>query len=210
MNAGVGFGGGCLPKDIRAFISRAEELGRGESVLFLKEVDAINLRRRERVVQLAIEALDGSVNRRRIAVLGLAFKPDSDDIRDSPALDVAVRLRGLGAELRVTDPKALSNAQRQHPQLNYYDSVERSVDGADLVILLTEWAEYRALQPELIAPLVNQAIIIDGRNALNRELWQHHDWQYWGLGRSNGENRSDAEMLTIAPIGPLQSAFIRA
>ncbi|MGO2530337.1 MAG: UDP-glucose dehydrogenase family protein, partial [Microbacterium gubbeenense] len=134
LNAGVGFGGGCLPKDIRAFTARAEELGKGESVAFLKQVDEINLRRRQRVVDLVVDSFDGQVYGHRVTVLGLAFKPDSDDIRDSPALDVAVRLKGLGAEVVSYDPEAMDTARRAHPQLDYADSLEAALDGSEAVV----------------------------------------------------------------------------
>ena len=154
LDAGVGFGGGCLPKDIRAFTARAEELGRGESVAFLKEVDAINLRRRQRVVDLAVDALGGEVNGKRVAVLGLAFKPVSDDIRDSPALDVAVQLKGLGADVIATDPEAIENSRRLHPQLDYVTDTAEALTGADLVVLVTEWNEYRHMDPAFASALV--------------------------------------------------------
>ncbi|MGO1468104.1 MAG: UDP-glucose dehydrogenase family protein, partial [Microbacterium gubbeenense] len=147
LNAGVGFGGGCLPKDIRAFTARAEELGKGESVAFLKQVDEINLRRRQRVVDLVVDSFDGQVYGHRVTVLGLAFKPDSDDIRDSPALDVAVRLKGLGAEVVSYDPEAMDTARRAHPQLDYADSLEAALDGSEAVVVVTEWKQFKALDP---------------------------------------------------------------
>ena len=183
LNAGVGFGGGCLPKDIRAFTARAEELGRGESLAFLKEVDAINLRQRQRVVDLAVEALGGSVFRKKVAVLGVAFKPDSDDVRDSPALDVAVQLRGLGADVVATDPEGIENARARHPQLDYTTSTREAVSGADLVVLVTEWREYRALDPVETGRLVSGKRIIDGRNVLDLAQWRAAGWQVRGLGR---------------------------
>ncbi|QEO13660.1 UDP-glucose/GDP-mannose dehydrogenase family protein [Agromyces intestinalis] len=183
LNAGVGFGGGCLPKDIRAFTARAEELGRGESVAFLKEVDAINLRRRRRVVELALELLGGSVYGRTVAVLGLAFKPDSDDVRDSPALDVAVQLRGLGARVIATDPEAIANAQARHPQLDYTTSLDHALTGADLVVLVTEWHAFRALDPTETARHVTARRIIDARNVLDPTAWRAAGWTYRGLGR---------------------------
>ena len=183
LNAGVGFGGGCLPKDIRAFSARAEELGRGESVGFLREVDAINLRRRQRVVDLAIDALGGSVNERRIAVLGVTFKPDSDDVRDSPALDVAVQLKGLGAHVIATDPQGIENARLRHPQLEYTTSTEHALRDAELVVLVTEWREYRDLDPAATAELVSTPSIIDGRNVLDVGAWRAAGWRYQGLGR---------------------------
>ena len=183
LNAGVGFGGGCLPKDIRAFTARAEELGRGESVAFLKEVDSINLRQRDRVVQLVVNALGGSVFEKRVAVLGLAFKPYSDDIRDSPALDVAVRLHGLGARVVATDPEAIANSRKLHPQLVFADHLGDAVVGADIVVVVTEWNEYRELLPEQLEPLVAGRVVIDGRNCLSPELWRAAGWTYHGLGR---------------------------
>ncbi|TFV96968.1 UDP-glucose dehydrogenase family protein [Leifsonia flava] len=183
LGAGAGFGGGCLPKDIRAFTARAEELGRGESVAFLKEVDAINLRRRQRVVDLAVDALDGEVNGKRVAVLGLAFKPFSDDIRDSPALDVAVRLKGLGADVIATDPEAIENSRRLHPQLDYVTDTAEALTGADLVVIVTEWNEYRQMEPAYASALVGAKIVIDGRNCLDAAAWRADGWTYKGLGR---------------------------
>lgn len=183
LNAGVGFGGGCLPKDIRAFTARAEELGRGESVAFLKEVDQINLRRRQRVIHLLVELLGGQVNGKRIAVLGLAFKPHSDDVRDSPALDVAVQLRGLGAKVVATDPQAIPNARLRHPQLMYADDANTALRDADAVVLVTEWPEYTALDPLEVAGRVRGKVIVDGRNSLDAAAWRSAGWTYRGLGR---------------------------
>jgi UDPglucose 6-dehydrogenase len=183
LGAGIGFGGGCLPKDIRAFTARAEELGRGESVAFLKEVDAINLRRRQRLVDHVVDALDGQPFGKIVAVLGLAFKPHSDDVRDSPALDAAVRLRGLGAEVRATDPAAIENARRLHPQLDYRESFAATVTGADVVVLVTEWDEYRHLDPAAVGPLVAAKKVVDGRNSYDPSAWRAAGWEYRGLGR---------------------------
>ena len=184
LGAGIGFGGGCLPKDIRAFSARAEELGRGESVAFLREVDEINLRRRERAVQLVVDGLDGAVFGKKVAVLGAAFKPHSDDIRDSPALDVAVRLHGLGANVVVTDPEALENAARIHPQLTYEASRDLAITDADAVILVTEWDEYRReLDPAHASTLTPGRVIVDGRNGLDADAWRAAGWTYYGMGR---------------------------
>ncbi|GAA1840785.1 UDP-glucose dehydrogenase family protein [Agromyces salentinus] len=183
LNAGIGFGGGCLPKDIRAFTARAEELGRAESVAFLRQVDAINLRRRERVIDLAVEMLGGSVFEKRIAVLGLTFKPDSDDIRDSPALDVAARLHGLGAEVIATDPYGIENSRAKHPQLEYIADTEAALDGAELAVLVTEWDEYRGLDAARVAGLMGSPRIIDGRNVLDVAAWKQAGFEFRGLGR---------------------------
>ncbi len=183
LGAGVGFGGGCLPKDIRAFTARAEELGRGQSVAFLKEVDAINLRRRQRVVDLTVAALGRPVHQAKVAVLGLSFKPHSDDVRDSPALDVAVQLRGLGADVVATDPQAIANARARHPQLTYEESLEETLRGADAVVLVTEWPEFRHLDPVWAAALVRAPLVIDGRNAYDSAQWRAAGWVYKGLGR---------------------------
>jgi len=183
LGAGVGFGGGCLPKDIRAFTARAEELGRGESVAFLKEVDKINLRRRDRVVDLVVDALDGEPFEKKVAVLGLAFKPFSDDIRDSPALDVAVRLHGLGANVTATDPEAIPNSRRVHPQLSFADDLGDTVRDANVVVLVTEWTEFRQLKPADLEPFTSGRTVIDGRNALDPAEWRAAGWTYVGLGR---------------------------
>ncbi|WP_439902426.1 UDP-glucose dehydrogenase family protein [Microbacterium azadirachtae] len=184
LGAGIGFGGGCLPKDIRAFAARAEELGRGASVGFLREVDAINLRRREHAVRLVLEAFGGSVVGKRITMLGAAFKPHSDDVRDSPALEVAIRLRGMGAKVRVTDPEALGNAAAVHPQLKYVADRDKALKGADAVVLVTEWDLYRReLAPEHASTLARGRIIVDGRNCLDPQAWRAAGWTYVGMGR---------------------------
>ncbi|OAN43436.1 UDP-glucose dehydrogenase family protein [Microbacterium sp. H83] len=184
LGSGIGFGGGCLPKDIRAFAARAEELGRGEAVGFLREVDSINLRRRDRAVQMVVDALGGLVFGRRIAVLGAAFKPFSDDIRDSPALDVAVRLRGLGADVVVTDPAALDNARAAHPQLGFAEDRDDALRDADAVVIVTEWDLYRReLSPEHAGSLVAGRVVIDGRNCLDAAAWRAAGWSYRGMGR---------------------------
>lgn len=183
LHAGLGFGGGCLPKDIRAFMARAEELGVDQAVLFLKEIDAINLRRRSRMVDLAREVCGGSLAGMRVGILGAAFKPNSDDIRDSPALDVAVAVQREGAAVRVYDPQAMTNARRLFPMLAYADSALQACTDADVVLHLTEWAEFRQMQPAALAEVVRQCNIVDGRNALDRELWRSEGWLYRALGR---------------------------
>ena len=183
LNAGLGFGGGCLPKDIRAFAARADELGVGQSLGFLHEVDAINLRRRARMVDLASQVCDGSIIGRRIAVLGAAFKPNSDDVRDSPALDVAAQLSLEGADVVITDPQANRNGSLLRPDLKFVESVEEAAFGADVIMLLTEWAEYVALSPDDLSALVSHRRILDGRNALNPTRWRNAGWTYRALGR---------------------------
>ncbi|HSV64580.1 MAG TPA: UDP-glucose/GDP-mannose dehydrogenase family protein [Mycobacteriales bacterium] len=183
LHPGLGFGGGCLPKDIRAFTHRATELGAGQAVAFLREVDAINQRRRARTVDLVRELLGGRLAGARVAALGASFKPNSDDIRDSPALDVASTLRELGAAVRVFDPVALDNARRTHPELEYGDSALGVARDADVVVLLTEWAEFRQIEPEAMGGVVRHRRIVDGRHALDREQWRAAGWQYRALGR---------------------------
>ncbi len=183
LHAGLGFGGGCLPKDIRAFMARAGELGVDQALSFLKEVDAINLRRRARVVDLARELLDGSFAGAKIAVLGAAFKPDSDDIRDSPALDVAATIGRSGGRVTVWDPQAVANARRKYPELHYAESTTEALTGADLTLLLTEWREFRALDPAATKTLVAAPRLVDGRNALDPAAWRAAGWTYRALGR---------------------------
>ncbi|MFV2145771.1 UDP-glucose dehydrogenase family protein [Isoptericola sp. G70] len=184
LNAGLGFGGGCLPKDIRAFTARAEELGAGEAVAFLGEVDRINGRRRERMVELTAEMLGGSVVGRRVAVLGAAFKPESDDVRDSPALEVATRLHEAGADVVVTDPQAVPTARLRAPQLACTEDVDEALRGADVVLLLTEWRQFRDLDPVRVGELVAGRTVLDGRQALDRAAWEAAGWRYRALGRS--------------------------
>jgi UDPglucose 6-dehydrogenase len=183
LHAGLGFGGGCLPKDIRAFMARAGELGVDQALTFLTDVDAINLRRRARMVDLARELLDDSFSNRRIAILGAAFKPNSDDIRDSPALDVATRLHNGGAHVTVYDPAAMDNARVRNPDLSYADSTLAAAEAADLVLLLTEWLEFREADPMALGEVVASPNIIDGRNALDPQRWRAAGWTYRALGR---------------------------
>ncbi|SDF70126.1 UDPglucose 6-dehydrogenase [Blastococcus fimeti] len=186
LNAGLGFGGGCLPKDIRAFMARAGELGADQALTFLREVDNINMRRRIRMVELAREVCDGSLLGKRVAVLGAAFKPDSDDIRDSPALNVAAQLQLQGAVVRVTDPAAVENSRREWPQLDYATTAEEAAERADAVLVLTEWEQYRQLDPVEFGKVVTQKRVLDGRNALDREAWTAAGWAYRALGRRAG------------------------
>ncbi|NUO97447.1 MAG: UDP-glucose/GDP-mannose dehydrogenase family protein [Nonomuraea sp.] len=183
LNAGLGFGGGCLPKDIRAFMARAGELGADQALTFLREVDAINMRRRARMVDLARELAGGSFHGCTVGVLGAAFKPNSDDIRDSPALDVAVTIGHQGGQVTVYDPIALDNARKAHPELNYGESAVEAVRGAHVVLLLTEWQEFLELDPEELGAAVASRRIVDGRNALNAEAWRSAGWHYRALGR---------------------------
>jgi UDPglucose 6-dehydrogenase len=183
LDAGLGFGGGCLPKDIRAFQARAAELGAGEAVGFLREVDRINVRRRERMVDLVRDELGGSLVGRRIAVLGLAFKPDSDDVRDSPALNVAAQLALRGAAVRGHDPQAVANARRRFPELDLVERLEDALDGADAVLVLTEWDDYLDLDPGDVARHTAGRLVVDGRGKLDPERWTGAGWRYRALGR---------------------------
>ncbi|MDQ0100640.1 UDPglucose 6-dehydrogenase [Paenarthrobacter nicotinovorans] len=183
LNAGIGFGGGCLPKDIRAFMARAGELGADQALTFLREVDAINMRRRSRVVELTRELCGDGLLGKRITVLGAAFKPESDDVRDSPALSIAAQLQLQGAVVTVSDPKALKNAARRFPELQYIADVDEAVRNADVILLLTEWQQYRELDPHLLRQSVNNPRILDGRNVLDPAKWRAAGWQYRGLGR---------------------------
>lgn len=182
LNAGVGFGGGCLPKDIRALQARVSELGLEHTMRFLNEVDEINLRRRDRVVYLATEIL-GELTGKTVAILGTAFKPNSDDVRDSPALDVAARLFNAGADVNVYDPEANANAAKRFPRLTYCDSLQDVTKDADIVLLLTEWDEFKMMQPEDIADRVSQKAIIDGRNVLKHKHWRKLGWRVEALGK---------------------------
>ena len=183
LHAGLGFGGGCLPKDIRAFMARAGELGVDQALSFLKEVDAINLRRRARMIDLARELVGGSFGGMRVAVLGAAFKPNSDDIRDSPALDVAATIQKQGAAVCLYDPEAMDNARVKHPELGYRDSALEAAKGADIVLHLTEWAEFRSMDPAVLGEVVADRRIVDGRNALDPTAWRAAGWTYRALGR---------------------------
>jgi len=186
LNAGLGFGGGCLPKDIRAFMARAGELGANHALTFLREVDSINMRRRTRMVELATRACGGSLLGANVAVLGAAFKPESDDVRDSPALNVAGMLQLNGATVNVYDPKAIENSRRVFPTLNYSTSVVEACERADAVLVLTEWNEFLELHPETLADIVRAKIVVDGRNCLDSTVWREAGWRVYALGRSDG------------------------
>src|SRR6185503_11900365 len=187
LQAGIGFGGGCLPKDIRAFQARAQELGAGEALRFLHEVDLVNTRRRGRVLVLAAELLDRpsgpDLSGTRVAVLGAAFKPNSDDVRDAPSLAAAAALAAAGAHVQVYDPQAMENARRAQPSLFYADSLTAAVNEAELVVVATEWAEFRNADPVALGELVAAKRVIDGRNCLDPAQWARAGWSYRGMGR---------------------------
>jgi UDPglucose 6-dehydrogenase len=185
LQAGIGFGGGCLPKDIRAFMARAGELGADQALEFLREIDSINLRARQRVIELVRRDLSENLAGKKIAVLGAAFKPDSDDVRDSPALDIAAQIAAAGAIVTIHDPKAIAPAKKRFPALGFSEDIEGALNDADLVLHLTEWQVYRELDPAKMAKLVANPIIIDGRNALDREAWIAAGWKFRALGRAN-------------------------
>jgi len=183
LNAGLGFGGGCLPKDIRAFMARAGELGVSDALGFLREIDSINMRRRVRMVDLAREVCHGSIVGRRVAVLGAAFKPDSDDVRDSPALSVAAQMQLQGAHVTVTDPRAIENAQAKWPDIRFAATALDAARDADVVLLATEWSEYSNLDPEELGAVVATKAMLDGRNVLDPVRWRAAGWTYRALGR---------------------------
>ncbi len=194
LRAGVGFGGACLPKDIRAFQARAQELGAGEALRFLHEVDLINQRRRTRVVQLAADLLDRpygpagpDLTGFRIAVLGATFKPGTDDVRDSPALSITRKLARAGAQVALYDPKGMDNARAELPELEYATSMTDAVQGADLVCVLTAWEEFRYADPHVIGGLARGRRVIDGLNCLDQPMWTAAGWDYRGMGRPNTE-----------------------
>ena len=182
LRPGLGFGGGCLPKDIRAFMARVADLEAGQALGFLREVDSINLRRRTRAADLAGELVGGDLTDVPVCVLGAAFKPGSDDVRDSPALDVAQILHGMGAQVTVYDPAALANARRTYPELSYATTPAEAARGAHVVLVLTEWAEFAELKPGDLATLVARRNIVDGRSVLDSELWRDAGWNYRALG----------------------------
>jgi UDPglucose 6-dehydrogenase len=185
LQAGIGFGGGCLPKDIRAFMARAEELGAKQALEFLREIDAINLRARQRVIDIVRNVLSEDLTQYKIAVLGATFKPDSDDVRDSPALDISVQLHAAGAEVVIHDPQGIEPARKRFPNLKYSEVIEDAIKDADLILHLTEWKEYRQIDPAAISSLVKSKIIIDGRNMLDRTMWRSAGWKFHALGRTD-------------------------
>ncbi len=185
LQAGIGFGGGCLPKDIRAFMARAEELGAKQALEFLREIDQINLRARQRVIDVVRADLSEDLTKYRIAVLGATFKPDSDDVRDSPALDIAAQLHAAGAKVIVHDPKGIEPARKRFPTLAFEEDVRVAVKDADAILHLTEWKEYRELDPAAIGQLVKSKFLIDGRNMLDRDKWRNAGWRVHALGRTD-------------------------
>ncbi len=185
LQAGIGFGGGCLPKDIRAFMARAEELGAKQALEFLREIDQINLRARQRVIDVVRADLSEDLTKYKIAVLGATFKPDSDDVRDSPALDIAAQLHAAGAKVVVHDPKGIEPARKRFPTLAFEEDVKVAVKDADAILHLTEWKEYRELDPDAIGQIVKSKFLIDGRNMLDRDKWRSAGWRVHALGRTD-------------------------
>jgi UDPglucose 6-dehydrogenase len=183
---GIGFGGGCLPKDTRAFVARAEELGLGADAAMLREVDAVNMRQRTRTVDRATDMLGGRLSGRRVAVLGAAFKEGSDDVRDSPALDVAARLLAEGARVHLYDPEAGDNAARVCPGLVIAGSVEDACRDAELVLVLTAWEEFGSIDPVSLGDVVGERRVLDGRLVLDPEKWRAAGWDFRALGRGAG------------------------
>ena len=194
LNAGLGFGGGCLPKDIRAFEARAEELGAHGALRFLREVDTINMRRRSAMVDLIVGSCPRELLGANVAVLGAAFKPESDDVRDSPALSVAGQLALRGASVTVFDPKANSNSQRMYPMLAYADSAAEAAQDADVVAIATEWAEFVHMAPAELDPVVRLRVIVDGRRCLDPLTWTRAGWTYAALG---GRTAASADELAL-------------
>jgi len=182
LSAGPGYGGGCLPKDVRAFVARAAELGLTGSAQLLRDVDEINDSRRGRAVELARGLVGGSFAGQQVAVLGTAFKPGTDDVRDSPALSVAAAIRSEGAIIRVHDPMANDNARHACPGLDYADEPEKACDGADAVLHLTEWSQYRELDPVMLRAVVRIPRILDGRNVLPAGRWREAGWLVLSMG----------------------------
>lgn len=183
LNAGLGFGGGCLPKDIRAFMARAGELGVDQALTFLREVDAINMRRREKTVDLVRGSFGGSLLGHTVTVLGAAFKPNSDDVRDSPALSIAGSLSLAGASVSVYDPQAMENAKKNFPTLEYAPSTEAALEGSEMVVVATEWKQFREIDPVAAKKLVKRAAVLDGRNCLPADEWRAAGWDVTCLGR---------------------------
>ncbi|WP_284231319.1 UDP-glucose dehydrogenase family protein [Mycobacterium antarcticum] len=199
LKAGLGFGGGCLPKDIRAFSARAGELGASDALTFLREIDKINMRRRDKVVAVAVGMLGGNFLSKNIAVLGAAFKPNSDDVRDSPALNVAAAMHLKGAAVRVHDPQAIPNARQQFPTLTYCHDIEDACRNTDLIVLATEWDEYRNVDPHHLRTMVRGPRLLDARNAVDYDYWSQAGWQVYALGRgalNAGTTNSSDRRLT--------------
>ncbi|MGW4479458.1 UDP-glucose dehydrogenase family protein [Rhodococcus triatomae] len=202
LGAGLGFGGGCLPKDIRAFMARAGELGANQALTFLREVDSINMRRRTKMVELATRAVGGSLLGSTVAVLGAAFKPDSDDVRDSPALNVAGMLQLHGATVTVYDPKAMDNSRRLFPTLTYATSAIEACEGADAVLLATEWDEFRSLEPSDLDGVVRSRVLVDGRRCLAADRWRDAGWTYFALGsKAIGNEQANRTGRATTPAG---------
>ncbi|MBA2550473.1 MAG: UDP-glucose/GDP-mannose dehydrogenase family protein [Nocardioidaceae bacterium] len=187
---GLGYGGGCLPKDTRAFVARARELGVGGPARLLEQVDTVNRHQRTRTVDLAVHMLGGEIRGAAVTVLGAAFKAGSDDVRDSPALDVAATLHRRGADVVVYDPRACDGARRVHPELRYATDAVSACQGSELLLVLTEWEEFRGLDPVSLAQTVAVARVLDGRLVLDPAKWEQAGWQLCALGRTSGEGRS--------------------
>jgi UDPglucose 6-dehydrogenase len=227
LQAGAGYGGGCLPKDVRILAGQASELGVEQAAAFLREVDSINLRCRQRLVDMTRRECGGTLNGHRICVLGAAFKPHSDDIRDSPALAIAAAIHQEGAQVVLYDPRAMENAERSHPGIGYASSVAEAAYRADVILHLTEWPEFRDIDLAALAGLVKQRCVIDGRIALDPVAWREAGWTYHAPGRPAGpedtgrwhrdedvgaghdlpsaEAIGDSTCVSLSPAGPASS-----
>jgi len=166
-------------------MARADELGAHESLEFLREIDSINTRARNKMINVVRRELGEDLSGKKIGVLGAAFKPDSDDVRDSPALDIASQLLAAGADLKIHDPKAAEPAKKRFPSLSFVETVDEVFDGAELVLHLTEWKQYRAIDPTVVKSLVKSPIMIDGRNMLDMDLWASAGWRIHAVGRTS-------------------------
>ncbi len=199
LKSGAGFGGGCLPKDLRSLRTQALDAGAGQLADLLGVVDTLNVDARDRIHAAAERMCGGDLTGRRITVLGAAFKPDTDDIRDSPSIDIALQLASSGAEVTVTDPKATAGAWLHYPQLRFEADTKTALRGAELTLLLTEWKEYLSLEPEQVSRLVARDAVLDGRNALDPSRWRSAGWEYRGVGRGQ---------RTVSPAAPSRAGFM--
>lgn len=187
LRAGCGYGGSCFPKDVAALehISKAV----GHENLFVDAIQTVNKNQKQRFVQKIVEKLGRPIEGATIAVWGLAFKADTDDIRESAAIDVIRYLLEKGAHVRATDPKAMENMKQLFKeQVEWFPDPVSAAAGADAVALLTDWPQYSTLPFRKIAATMNQPIIFDGRNCLHRDLMRETGFQYYPMGRPAVEN----------------------
>jgi UDPglucose 6-dehydrogenase len=183
LHAGPGFGGSCFPKDATALLKTAQD--HGVALRIVETVSSVNDQRKRAMARKVVAALDGSVRGKTIAVLGLTFKPNTDDTRDSPAIPLITALQDLGATVRGYDPAGMEQAKPQLPALHYCNSAYAAAEGADAVVIATEWEQFRALDLARLKSVMTRPVIVDLRNIYRADEMKRANFRYHAIGRAS-------------------------